>query len=180
MVRWPRRDIIKYILHFHVSAFSTFAFPCFRIFNFCISMFPHFQLLHFHVSAFSTFAFPCFRIFNFCISMFPHFQLLHFHVSHFQLLHFYVSAFSYFRIFMFLYFHIFVFSCFCIFIFSYYHVFIFCTVVIFIVIVYFGTGYTLFRQYTTTNLLKVDLVINYIIIFLTLLNSFKVICLHAN
>ena len=124
------------LLHFHVSAFSTFAFPCFRIFNFCISMFPHFQLLHFHVSAFSTFAFPCFRIF----------------------------VFSYFRIFMFLYFHIFVFSCFCIFIFSYFHVFIFCTVVIFIVIVYFGTGYTLFRQYTTANLLKVDLVINYIII----------------
>ena len=122
------------LLHFHVSAFSTFAFPCFRIFNFCISMFPHFQLLHFHVSAFSYFAFPCFRIFNFCISMFPHF-------------------------------HIFVFSCFCIFIFSYFHVFIFCTVVIFIVIVYFGTGYTLFRQYTTANLLKVDLVINYIIFF---------------
>jgi hypothetical protein len=161
MVRWPRRDIIKYILHFHVSAFSTqFAFPCFRIFNFCISMFSHFQLLHFHVSAFSTFAFLCFRIFIFS--------------------YFHVSVFSYFRIFMFLYFHIFVFSCFCIFIFSYFHVFIFCTVVIFIVIVYFGTGYTLFRQYTTANLLKVDLVINYIIIFLTLLNSFKVICLHAN
>ena len=123
-------------------------------------MFPHFQLLHFHVSAFSTFAFPCFRIFIFS--------------------HFHVSAFSYFRISMFPHFHIFVFSCFCIFIFSYFHVFIFCTVVIFIVIVYFGTGYTLFRQYTTANLLKVDLVINYIIIFLTLLNSFKVICLHAN
>ena len=118
-VRWPRRDITKYISHFHVSAFSTFAFPCFRIFNFCISMFPHFQLLHFPV-----------------------------------------SAFSYFRIFMFLYFHIFVFSCF--------HILY--TVVIFIqyflrnssiVIVYIGTGCTLFRQYTTATLLKVDLVINY-------------------
>jgi hypothetical protein len=107
--------------------------------------------LHFHVSAFSTFAFPCFRIFNFCISMFPHFQLLHFPVS----------ALSYFRIFMFLYFHIFVFSCF--------HILY--TVVIFIqyflrnssiVIVYIGTGCTLFRQYTTATLLKVDLVINYI------------------
>ena len=139
-------------------------------------MFPHFQLqLHFHVSAFSTFAFPCFRIFNFCISMFPHFQLLHFHVS----------AFSYFRIFMFLYFHIFVFS--------YFHVFIFCTVVIFIqyflrnssiVIVYIGTGCTLFRQYTTATLLKVDLVTNYIFYSfypsITLLNSLKVICLHVN
>jgi hypothetical protein len=110
-------------------------------------MFPHFQLLHFHVSAFSAyFAFPCFRIFIFCISMFPHF-----HISSY----FHVSIFSYFRIF----------------IFSYFHVFIFCTVVIFIqyflrnssiVIVYIGTGCTLFRQYTSTTLLKVDLVINYI------------------
>ena len=102
LLRWPRRDIIKYILHFHVSAFSTFAFPCFRIFNFCISMFPNFQLLHFHVSAFSTFAFPCFRIFIFS--------------------HFHVSAFSYFRIFMFLYFHIFVFH---VSVFSYFRIFMF-------------------------------------------------------
>ena len=112
-----RRDITKYILHFHISAFSTFAFPCFRIFNFCISMFPHFQLLHFPV-----------------------------------------SAFSYFRIFMFLHFHIFVFS--------YFHVFIFCHCCNFhttdflrnssIVIVYIGTGCTLFRQYTTATVYYSD------------------------
>jgi hypothetical protein len=119
------------------------------------------------------FAFPCFRIFNFCISMFPHFHIFAFSC-------FRIFIFSCFCIFIFSYFHVSVFSYFRIFIFSYFHVFIFCTVVIFIVIVYFGTDYTLFRQYTTANLLKVDLVINYIIIFLTLLNSFKVICLHAN
>jgi hypothetical protein len=125
-------------------------------------MFPHFQLqLHFHVSAFSTFAFPCFRIFNFCISMFPHFQLLHFHVSAFS---------TFFNLIHILY-----------------------TVVIFIqyflrnssiVIVYIGTGCTLFRQYTTATLLKVDLVTNYIFFSfypsITLLNSFKLICLHVN
>jgi hypothetical protein len=119
------------------------------------------------------FAFPCFRIFNFCISMFPHFQLLHFHVSAFS--YFHVSVFSYFRIF--------VFSC----------IHILYTVVIFIqyflrnssiVIVYIGTGCTLFRQYTTATLLKVDLVTNYIFFSfypsITLLNSFKLICLHVN
>jgi hypothetical protein len=85
--RWPRRDIIKYILHFRVSAFSTFAFPCFRIF-----------------------IFSCFRIFNFCIPIFPHFQLLHFHISAFSyfrifmFLYFHIFVFSYFRIFMFSYF----------------------------------------------------------------------------
>jgi hypothetical protein len=85
--------------------------------------------------------------------------------------HFHILPFPCFRIFIFSYFHVSVFSYFRIFIFSYFHVFIFCTVVIFIqyflrnssiVIVYIGTGCTLFRQYTTATLLKVDLVINYI------------------
>ena len=65
---------------------NTFCNSMFRIFNFCISVFPHFQLLHFHVSAFSTFAFPCFRIFIFS--------------------YFHVSVFSYFRIFVFSCIHI--------------------------------------------------------------------------
>jgi hypothetical protein len=74
---WPRRDIIKYILHFHVSAFSTFAFPCFHIFIFS----------HFHVSAFSYFH----------VSVFSYFRI-------FMFLYFHIFVFSYFRIFMFSYF----------------------------------------------------------------------------
>jgi hypothetical protein len=81
--------------------------------------------------------------------MFPHFQLLHFHVSAFSYLH--VSVFSYF--------HIFVFSCF--------HILYCCNFIQYFSrnssIVYIGTGCTLFRQYTTATLLKVDLVINYIL-----------------
>ncbi len=82
--------------------------------------------------------------------MFPHFQLLHFHVS----------TFSYFRIFMFLYFHIFVFHNF---VFSCFpHILYCCNFhTIFLkkllhFLVYIGTGCSLFRQYTTATLLKVD------------------------
>ncbi len=69
-LRWPRRDITKYILHFHISAFSTFAFSHFRIFKFCISMFPHF-----HIFVFSCFSLYCFifsYFHNFVFSCFPH------------------------------------------------------------------------------------------------------------
>jgi hypothetical protein len=93
--------------------------------------------------------------------------------------HFHILPFPCFRIFIFSYFHVSVFSYFRIFIFSYFHVFIFCTVVIFIqyflrnssiVIVYIGTGCTLFRQYTTATLLKVDFVTK-LYIFLVLSRS---------
>jgi hypothetical protein len=110
-----------------------FAFPCFRIFNFCISMFPHFQLLHFPVSAFSTFAFPCFRIFIFS------------------------------------YFHVSVFSCFRIFIYSYF--------------VHCCNFHTIFFKKFLQFLHRLYIT-NYIFSSfspsITLLNSFKVICLHVN